>query len=458
MLDSIATDNTTAVLGLGRTGLSCVRYLRARGERFAVFDSGVSDADAAHFAREYPDVPLFTGEFDGALLQSFRKLLVSPGISLQHTAIRQALDHGAQLVSDIDLLLTEIEAPIVAITGSNAKTTVTTLLGLMAEAAGRRVAVGGNIGTPVLDFVTDQTAAHEPYDLFVLELSSFQLERCEVLSADVATVLNVSPDHLDRHGSLLAYQQAKQQVYRGCRCAVFNRQDKLTWPLLASGQQSLSFGLDRPDLGQYGLEQDGGCTWLVRGGERLLDVRQLNIRGRHNQLNALAALALGQCAGFAMAPMLGVLQTFAGLPHRCQWLGESHGVHLFNDSKGTNVGATLAAITGLSQGSGDIVLIAGGVGKGADFGELAQARACLKGLVVLGEAAAEIAAVFDDSLPCQQVPDMPSALAAALAMSSAGDSVLLSPACASFDMYPNYEARGDHFVALVGALPGVGGT
>jgi UDP-N-acetylmuramoylalanine--D-glutamate ligase len=455
MLEPIATDNTTALLGLGLTGWSCARYLHERGLRFAVFDSGIGSDDAANFAAQFPGVPLFTGDFEFSRLQAYRKLLVSPGISLQHEAIRQALEHGAQLLSDIDLLLIEIDVPVIAITGSNAKTTVTTLVGMMAEAAGLRVAVGGNIGVPVLDYITGAAATEGPYDLYVLELSSFQLERCGVLAAQAATVLNVSPDHLDRHSSLLVYQQAKQAVYRACRWAVFNRQDKLTWPLLNTEQQGLSFGQDRPDLGQFGLHQDGEDTWLARGNERLLNAREMKIYGRHNQLNALAALALGSCAGFDMPVMLQVLREFGGLPHRCQWLGQSAGVQLFNDSKGTNVGATLAALTGLSRTDGDIVLIAGGVGKGADFSELGQAQGCLKGLVVMGQAAAQIAAVFDDSLPCIVVADMPAAVAAAMTLASSGDSVLLSPACASFDMYQNYEARGEHFAQLVSELPGV---
>jgi UDP-N-acetylmuramoylalanine--D-glutamate ligase len=260
MLEPIATDNTTALLGLGLTGWSCARYLHERGLRFAVFDSGIGSDDAANFAAQFPGVPLFTGDFEFSRLQAYRKLLVSPGISLQHEAIRQALEHGAQLLSDIDLLLIEIDVPVIAITGSNAKTTVTTLVGMMAEAAGLRVAVGGNIGVPVLDYITGAAATEGPYDLYVLELSSFQLERCGVLAAQAATVLNVSPDHLDRHSSLLVYQQAKQAVYRACRWAVFNRQDKLTWPLLNTEQQGLSFGQDRPDLGQFGLHQDAEDT------------------------------------------------------------------------------------------------------------------------------------------------------------------------------------------------------
>lgn len=452
MSQNIASDNNTAVLGLGLTGRSAVRYLHARGHRVAVFDSGLSQRAAAEFQREYPQVPLDTAPFDGATLSHYSQLLVSPGISLEQSAVRFALDAGSRLISDIDLLKRETAAPIIAITGANGKTTVTTLLGLMAEADGRDTAVGGNIGTPVLDLL----AVERRYDVIVLELSSFQLERCAELGAEVATVLNLSPDHMDRYVDLPHYQQVKQAVYRGCRHAVYNREDKLTWPLMHVGQASSSFGMDRPDLGQFGLIVDGGECYLARGNQRLLACSAMKLRGRHNQANALAALALGQAFGLGMPNMLRALSEFAGLPHRCQWVGEVGGVEFFNDSKGTNVGATLAAVEGLSRGANDVVLIAGGVGKGADFTALAQLLPALRALVVLGEAAAEIASVFGDRLPCVRSDSMAAALQAAVDLAQAGDMVLLSPACASFDMYRNYQARGEHFASLVAKLTGAG--
>jgi UDP-N-acetylmuramoylalanine--D-glutamate ligase len=442
---TIATDNRTAVLGLGVTGISCVRYLQSRDRSVAAFDSGISEQGAADFQQQYPKIPLYAGEFDGASLQQYSTLLVSPGISLELPAIQQALASGSELRSDIDLLLAEVDQPVVAITGSNGKTTVTTLVGLMAKAAGLRTAVGGNIGIPVLDLLDPALV----YDVFVLELSSFQLERSDALGAQAATVLNLSPDHLDRYHSLAAYQQSKQRIYRACRCAVYNRGDKLTSPLLNREQRSISFGLDRPDFNQYGLHRDNGETWLARGNQPLMSVADMKLHGEHNLLNALAALALGEAVGLELDAMLAVLRQFPGLPHRCQWLGECGGVQFYNDSKGTNTGATVAAVRGLSQQLRDTVLIAGGRGKGADFTSLRQVGDRLRGLVVLGEAAPLIAAALRDQVTAVGVDDMAGALDAALAMANPGDRILLSPACASFDMYSGYQQRGDVFSALV---------
>ncbi len=445
MIDTIATDSRTAVLGLGVTGMSCVRYLQSTGSDVSAFDSGFSEQAAIDFQQQFPEVPLYVGEFDGAALKQYRTLLVSPGISLDLPAIQQALASGAQLRSDIDLLIAQIEQPVIAITGSNGKTTVTTLVGLMAQQAGLRTAVGGNIGTPVLDFLD----APQAYEVYVLELSSFQLERSDAIAARAATILNVSPDHMDRYADLVGYQQSKQRIYRACHCAVYNRGDKLTSPLLNREQRSISFGLDRPDLKQYGLLQEQGETWLARGNERLIAATDIKLHGEHNLLNALAALALGEAAGLALEPMLAVLQQFPGLPHRCQWLGESGGMQFYNDSKATNTGATIAAVQGLSQSPGDIVLIAGGQGKGADFAVLEEIAPRLRGLVLLGEAAAQIATVLQDKVNTQVVDDMAAALDAAVTIAQSGDRVLLSPACASFDMYSDYQQRGDVFAALV---------
>jgi UDP-N-acetylmuramoylalanine--D-glutamate ligase len=442
--DTIATDKRTAVLGLGVTGVSCVRYLQSRDQAVAVFDSAISEQAAADFQRQYPGIPLFVGDFDGASLQQYRTLLVSPGISLELPAIQQALASGCELRSDIDLLLAEIDQPVLAITGSNGKTTVTTLVGAMAKASGLRTAVGGNIGIPVLDLLNPALA----YDVFVLELSSFQLERSNALGAQAATVLNVSPDHMDRYRSLAAYQQSKQRIYRACHCAVYNRGDKLTSPLLNRQQRSISFGLDRPDLDQYGVHWENGESWLARGNQPLISVADMRLHGGHNLLNALAALALGEAAGLELDAMLAVLRQFSGLPHRCQWLGERDGVQFYNDSKGTNTGATVAAVQGLSAQLGDTVLIAGGQGKGADFTSLQLVGDRLRGLVVLGEDASLIAAALRGQMDAVVVDDMAGALDAAIAIARPGDRILLSPACASFDMYSDYQQRGDIFSAL----------
>ena len=320
----------------------------------------------------------------------------------------------------------------------------------MARRSGLRTAVVGNIGEPVLDAVL----SGEQYDAYVVELSSFQLERSGPLRARAATVLNVSADHMDRYASLLSYQQAKQAIYRGCEVAVYNRDDKLTSPLLEVGQRSVSFGVGAPDLKDFGLAGEAPAVVLVRGNERLLDCREMKIYGTHNHLNALAALALGEALGLPMAAMLAVLRDFPGVPHRCQWVAEHRGVRYFDDSKATNVGATLAALRGLSQRPGDIVLIAGGVGKGADFAPLLEGVAALKLVVVMGEAADELAGVLEGHVEVARVASMAEAVAAAAARAESGDSVLLAPACASFDMYSNYAARGDDFARQVAARIG----
>lgn len=446
-METIATDSRTAVLGLGVTGLSCVRYLQSQGRVLAAFDSAIDDDLAATFRHDFPGVPLYTGEFDGDLLAACSTLIVSPGIGLDHPAIQNALHNGSVLTSDIDLLLAAVDQPIVAITGSNGKTTVTTLVGKMAEASGLRVAVGGNIGTPVLDFLSPG----QQYELFVLELSSFQLERSEFPAAAAASILNISPDHMDRYPNLAAYQQAKQRIYPASRCVVYNRDDKLTYPLLNREQSSISFGAGTPDLKQYGLLQQDNSTWLARGHEALLSSADMKLHGQHNLLNALAALALGEAAGLQRDAMLSVLQEFPGLAHRCQWLGARDGIEFFNDSKGTNPGATMAAVRGLSRRQGDIVLIAGGQGKGADFTSLQQLAGQLKAVVLLGEAAADIAAVLQGKVAVSRVEDMAAAVSCARQLADAGDRILLSPACASFDMFRNYQHRGDVFSALVQA-------
>ncbi len=442
---TIATDSSTAILGIGTTGRSCVRFLQSRGRALTAFDSVMDDDQAAAFRREFPRVALYGGEFDADRLSRFSSLIVSPGISLDQPAIRRALASGVELTSDIDLFLSEVDQPVVAITGSNGKTTVTTLVGKMAEASGLRAAVGGNIGTPVLDFL----APGQSWDLFVLELSSFQLERSKPPAAAAASILNISPDHMDRYPGIAAYQQAKQRIYPACRCAVFNRDDKLTYPLLNRQQTSISFGASAPDLKQYGLVREDNSSWLVRGHDTLLSSADMKLYGEHNLLNALAALALGEAAGLDLAVMVSVLREFPGLEHRCQWLGECDGVEYFNDSKGTNTGATIAAVEGLSRRPKDIVLIAGGQGKAADFTSLQQLKGRLKAAVLLGEATAAIASALAGQVDLKEVKDMAAAVDVAASLAVAGDRVLLSPSCASFDMFRNYQHRGDVFRALV---------
>lgn len=446
----IASDNRRIIIGLGATGISCARHLARKGVPFAVVDTRENPAGLDDFKAEFPGVDVRCGELDADYLAQASELIVSPGVAISHPAIQAAAEKGVHLCGDIDLFIREISAPVIAITGSNAKSTVTTLVGEMAAAAGIDVGVGGNLGTPVLDMLAEGEQA-----LYVLELSSFQLETCHDLRADVATVLNISPDHQDRYPDMQAYYQAKHRVFRGCSHAVVNRDDALTSPLLPKGVTTSAFHLGRPDLNLFGvMEDENGNPWLAVGQEKLLQVSELKIRGQHNVANALAALALGTAAGLPMAAMLDALRVFGGLKHRCQWVADKEGISYFNDSKGTNVGATVAALDGLGPtlGDGQIVLIAGGDGKGAEFDDLADPLARYgRGVVLIGTDAPRIREAVG-AIECRDASDMDEAVKLASGLAEEGDIVLLSPACASFDMFKNFNVRGDMFIAAVEKL------
>jgi UDP-N-acetylmuramoylalanine--D-glutamate ligase len=443
---------THVIVGLGKTGVSCARYLRKQGVQFAAVDTRANPAGLAEFQQEFADVQVECGELQAATLEQAKTLVMSPGVDPRLPAVRRAVSKGVTLTGDVDIFAKAVKAPIVAITGSNAKSTVTTLVGEMAKQAGVNVAVCGNIGTPVLDVL-----ATAPHDLYVLELSSFQLETTEKLNAKVATVLNISPDHLDRYDSMQAYHAAKHRIFQGCEQIVINRDDALSRPLLPPSVTVHSFGLGKEGSNDFAVVQQQGIAYLGYQRKPLLAVSALKIAGQHNVANALAALALGHAAGLEFAPMLQTLRSFAGLPHRCQWVASYNGVAWYNDSKGTNVGATVAAIIGLGDtGLGDkanVILLAGGVGKGADFAELATVMQRFGSrALVFGEDANKIAAVLKSVVPVEHVANLAEAVQRAHATAKAGELVLLSPACASFDMFNNYEQRGEMFVQLVRAL------
>lgn len=441
--DLIASSGDEVIFGLGATGLSCARFLHREGRRFTVIDTRSAPPELATLQREMPEVVVFAGDIPEAIVTRGGEWVVSPGIALEDPLVERALAAGAEVVGDIDLFMRAARAPVVGITGSNAKSTVTALLGEMALEAGLNVGVGGNLGTPALDLLAEER------ELYVLELSSFQLERAGDLGLAVATVLNVSADHLDRHGSLPRYHQAKHRIFRGCHKAVIHRDDPLTLPLLAAAVPVISWRLREPELGGFGLRLLDGVETLCFGFEALLPVTALGIKGRHNVANALAAFALGRAAGLPLDPMVAAAQRFAGLPHRCQLAAEAGGIRFVNDSKGTNVGATVAALEGLAS-EGNVVLIAGGISKGQDFRQLRNAlQAHCKALVLIGEAAVEIETAVNDVVTLQHATDMTDAVARATALAAKGDVVLLSPACASFDMFSGYPARGEAFVAAV---------
>ncbi|PIE25411.1 MAG: UDP-N-acetylmuramoyl-L-alanine--D-glutamate ligase [Neptuniibacter caesariensis] len=446
----IASDKFTIVVGLGKTGLACARFLAKKGVRFSVVDSRQNPPGADELKAEFPAVNLICGEFDGNYLSAANEIILSPGVAQSHPAIRQAVAAGVKLSGDIDLFSNEVSAPIVAITGSNAKSTVTTLVGEMAKAAGIDVGVCGNIGTPVLSMLEQPEKA-----LYVMELSSFQLETTHDLRAEVATVLNISPDHMDRYDSMQDYYQAKHRIFRGAKNVVVNRDDSLTAPLLPQGVQQTAFHLGKPDLKLFGLIEEQDETWLAIGLERLVAASELKIRGRHNLANALAALALGQAARLPMAAMIKALKQFSGLKHRCEWVAELSGVTYFNDSKGTNVGATVAALNGLGSTlnpENGIVLIAGGDGKGSEFTELAEPlKNYGRALVYIGVDGQRLADQCGE-IEKQAATTMDEAVQTAARLAREGDIVLLSPACASFDMFTGFPQRGDKFVQAVEAL------
>ncbi|UTW06807.1 UDP-N-acetylmuramoyl-L-alanine--D-glutamate ligase [Pseudomonas benzenivorans] len=445
----IASDQFRIVVGLGKSGMSLVRFLARQGMRFAVADTRANPPELATLREQFPQVEVRCGELDVEFLCRASELLVSPGLAVATPALQAAAARGVKLSGDIDLFARHAKAPIVAITGSNAKSTVTTLVGQMAAAAGKRVAVGGNLGTPALDLLSDQV------ELYVLELSSFQLETTEQLNAEVATCLNISEDHMDRYASLATYHLAKHRIFRGARQVVVNRDDPLSRPLIADQVPCWTFGLGKPDFKRFGLIEEGGEKYLGYQFEALLPTAELKIRGAHNQSNALAALALGHAVGLPMAAMLEALKAFTGLAHRCQWVRERREVNYYDDSKATNVGAALAAIEGLGADiAGKLLLIAGGDGKGADFSALAApvARHC-RAVVLLGRDAERLAAALGERVPRIRVASLDEAVQRCAELAQPGDAVLLSPACASLDMFKNFEERGRLFAQAVEGLP-----
>lgn len=432
------------ILGLGKTGLSVARYLAADGVGFAVADSRAQPPGLEPLAREFPNTSIALGPFDAEHLRAARTLVVSPGVSLKEPALQAAIEAGVEVIGDIELFARRALAPVIAVTGSNGKSTVTSLMAHLARRTGLNVAAGGNLGTPALDLLS----VPEP-DLYVLEVSSFQLETTHSLAAAAAVVLNLSPDHLDRYSDLSEYAAAKGRIYRHARARIVNRDDHLARSL-AGGREDVSFGLDQPGPGDFGVVQRDGVSWLAYGGEALLREDELLIRGRHNTSNALAALALGHAAGLPLANMVAGLRDFAGLDHRTEWVARVDGVDWYNDSKATNVGAALAALNGFAT---PVVLIAGGIGKGQDFSLLRDTlRTRSRGVILFGRDAALIEAALQGCVPVARVADLEAAVRSAHEVAQDGDTVLLAPACASFDMFSGYEERGTRFKELVARL------
>lgn len=443
--DPTTRSGRPVVVGLGRTGLSCARYLQSRGVNFAVTDSRAAPPETGALQQLAPGIEVRFGGFDEALLDGASQVVASPGVSLQEPFLMSAAVRGIPIVGDIELFVREAKAPIAAITGTNGKSTVTTLVGSMANAAGRRAMAGGNLGRPALDLLDDPVP-----ELYVLELSSFQLETTLSLRAAAAAVLNVTPDHMDRYATLEAYAAAKERLFQRADAAIVNLDDTAVRAMRYDSSRVLGFSLNADSGADYSVQSQGDDVILMRGRERLIAMSELKIRGLHNAANALASLAMCEALDLSRPACLQALREFPGLPHRSQWVADVNGVRFVDDSKGTNVGATLAAVAGMP---GSLVLIAGGQGKGQDFAPLAQAfRGKVRHVVLIGQDAKQLDAALQGVSTTQFAKDMNEAVQLAANAARPSETVLLSPACASLDMFRDYGHRGDVFAAAVRGL------
>lgn len=445
-MSSSRIDAHSIIFGLGDTGLSCARFLARHGIPFAAIDTREHPPAAAALMAAFPDARVVTGLTDPALIVQCEQLLLSPGVPRGHAVVEAALERGIEVIGDIELFARHARAPVLAVTGSNGKSTVVTMVTAILTAAGLDVRTGGNIGTPALDLL----GATEP-DCYVLELSSFQLESTRTLAPVAAALLNVSPDHMDRYATFADYVKTKLSIANRAQTFVVNFDD----PALRAAQTPATvrgFSLQGAAGASYGCEHADGAAWLVAHGERVIRVDEIAAAGQHNRINALAAIALTDAMAVPRGAQRDALMAFSGLPHRCQTVRVHNDVEWIDDSKGTNVGATCAAITGVFAARSG-VLIAGGQGKGADFAPLATALSGrVRSVVLIGQDAAAIARAVEPVVDVQFALDMRAAVTAAATLARPGDAVLLSPACASLDMFANFAARGDAFAAAVNEL------
>jgi UDP-N-acetylmuramoylalanine--D-glutamate ligase len=434
----------TLIVGLGATGLSVARYLAPRDTSVCVIDSRTEPPGLDALRKEYPELRIGLGTLSPNWLDGIERVVLSPGLSVDLDLVRAARERGIPVIGDIELFARVVDAPVAAVTGSNGKSTVATLTGHLLTSRGVDTATGGNLGPPALDLLERRP------EVYVLEISSFQMETTESLHPMAAALLNISADHLDRHQSLAHYASLKQKLLDAAQLAIYNNDDTLVRAMGMAHPHAIPVSTAyAPDDG-YGVLERDGQRWLARYGKALLPVSELRIRGRHNEGNALAALALAESVTGATFDDLTALRNFTGLAHRCQWVGERRGVTFVDDSKGTNVGATIAALEGLD---GPFVLIAGGQSKGASFAPLGiAAGGRLAGAVVIGEAADELQQTLAGICPIQRAASMVEAVERAAGLAQPGMTVLLSPACASFDMFANYADRGDKFAAAVAGL------
>ncbi len=433
---------SVVVVGLGATGFSVVRYLCAHGITPTVVDSRQAPPLYAELNNTFPAVEVQFGTLDTALLTNADLVILSPGLSLKEPAIQAAKSNGAEVVGDIELFLAHSRAPVIAITGSNGKSTVTTLVGELCKAADKAPLVAGNIGKPVLDALTDK----QDFDMAVLELSSFQLETTKQVPAQSAAILNISEDHMDRYDSMGDYVLAKARILRGAKRAVLPRQESHL-SQITNVNERVSFGLDAPaSPSEYGIDVRKSGRWLAVGDEKIMRVRDVPLVGMHNVNNVLAALALVDHLEISKDVLASTVKAFLGLPHRMQTVANARGITWVNDSKATNVGATESALASLES---TVIWIAGGQGKGADFQPLKSAVGNVRVAILYGADAHLIESAVEPFVPVERVDSLAAAVECANVAAEQGDIVLLSPACASFDMFDSFEHRGTEFLKAV---------
>jgi len=435
------------IVGLGKTGLSCVRYLCQQGLNIAVTDSREAPPELSTIKNEFDSVSLYLGDINSDVLMASDQIILSPGISLEHESVKQAIAKGIPVVGDIELFCQKATAPIIAITGSNGKSTVTTLVAEMANKSGLQVCVGGNLGTPALELLNEPIP-----DIYILELSSFQLETTFSLNAHASAVLNISPDHMDRYDTLDDYIGAKNKIYSGQGLMVLNKDDDVVNGMTDVARTNVFFSLSTPDKDDFGLIEENEEIYLCKGSEKIITQNELAIKGQHNTSNALAAMALASSVDVSIEAMADVLKNFKGLEHRCQLVKTINDVSWYNDSKATNIGSCIASIKGLCE-LGDIILIAGGDSKGADLSSLKPViEEHVKKVLLIGVDAKKLADVIKTESLYEFTADMNEAVIRANKIAEPGNLILLAPACASLDMYKNYQQRGNDFVAAINSL------
>ena len=436
------------IVGLGKTGLSCFRYLSNQGLNVAITDSREEPPELLELKAEFESASVYLGQINEQVLLASDQIILSPGVSLDNKSIKLSIENNIPVFGDIELFCQKAQAPIIAVSGSNGKSTVTTIVAEMTRLAGLKTYVGGNIGIPALDLLSDSTP-----DLYVLELSSFQLETTYSLNAHASVVLNVSPDHMDRHSSLKDYANTKKRIYSGQGLMVLNKDEEYIHSIMDSKRDTIYFSLDAPEGENFGLINHNNEVWLSQGNEKIINKNQLKIKGEHNISNALAAMALAGAVNVPTNIMADVLKNFTGLEHRCQLVREIDNVSWYNDSKATNVGACIASITGLCE-LGNIILIAGGDSKGADLSGLNPiVKKYIKRVFLFGIDANKLADVMGSDVDKEFVNNMNEAVKGASKIADPDDIVLLAPACSSLDMYKNYQQRGDAFISAIDALP-----